>query len=180
MVREELAEEFRVLGVEGNCTDTRTWLKHIEDWLEAAGQVDIIHFNVGLHDIKRERGGNGCQVPIREYRANLRRIVERLQETGANLIWASITPVIYERHHQRKDFDRREEDVEDYNAVATEIMDEFGIRINDLHSALMSETIEDLIGEDGVHFATEGRELIADVIAAALRGHEAPLFAEYV
>ena len=177
-VIEELGAEFRVLGVEDNCGNTRRWLEELDEWLESAGPVDVIHFNVGLHDIKREGEGAGCLVPINEYRDSLLRIVATLRETGAELIWATTTPVIYERHHEIKGFDRLEQDVEDYNEVAAEIMAECGVRTNDLHTRVMEAGVEDMLGPDGVHYGLEGRELIADCIAVAVRGTQAPWLAD--
>ena len=67
----------------------------------------MIHFNWGLHDLKhiapdsnpRHNGkrvavGEGeIMVPLEAYEANLERLVKRLKDTGASLIWCSTTPV---------------------------------------------------------------------------------------
>lgn len=61
----------------------------------------MIHFNFGLHDLKYldaqgkyvspEQGQQ--LVPVGEYEANLRKLVQRMQQTGAKIIFATTTPI---------------------------------------------------------------------------------------
>ena len=68
----------------------------------------MVHLNCGLHDLKRSKETGAYQVPLAQYEANLREIVERLRRgSGATLLFASTTPILDDRHAQRRaDFDR--------------------------------------------------------------------------
>jgi len=95
----------------------------------------------------------------------LRQIVKRLQnETKAILVWATSTPVIDERHNAVKEFHRYERDVEAYNEVATLIMKEAGIFINDLFSVIISDDIGICLMPDGVHATEHGNNLLTDAV----------------
>ncbi|MEI6150696.1 MAG: SGNH/GDSL hydrolase family protein [bacterium] len=166
-VREAVADLADVVGPEDNCEDSGNVLAHLDRWL-GAGAWRVIHFNCGLHDIKCERGTRVCKTPGDRYRDNLRGVCDRLRKTGAGLIWATTTPVIYERH-LAKGFDRREEDVLAYNQVALEVIRAHGIQVNDLHAAAMAGGVERLLSGDGVHFAEAGSRLLASSVSGAIR-----------
>ena len=130
-VRRELPGTANIFRVPDNARSTRETLgklKTMIDW----GAWYVIHFNYGIHDITREKDGvvdpeGEVQVPIDEYERNLRKLVVRLSETGAKLVWLSTTaidpyPV------------RRIEDVLAYNASADRVMAAAGIPVNDLFS----------------------------------------------
>ncbi len=100
---------------------------------------DIIHFNWGIWDIAYRDPQPGdrwhsCVIngtittTLEQYEANLRELVARMKATGATLIWASITPT----HPDTPG--RKPEDPGRYNDVAATIMQENGVRINDLHT----------------------------------------------
>ena len=118
---------------------TRFGLKHIDEWL-AKHKPDVIHFNWGLHDLKKK----GTQVPVEEYEKNLRELVRRMKRTKAKLIWASTTPVGPRAA-------RRNSDVIRYNAAAKKVMDEAGVPINDLY-AIAAPISEKIQHTDNVHF----------------------------
>ncbi len=167
-VAETLADVAEVAHNPGNAGDTSHTAANLEAWL-AEARPAVLHFNCGLHDIKLSRETHAHQVPLAAYRANLERIVGRLQRSGARLVWASTTPVIEARHHAAKEFDRYNHDVDSINAVAAETMDRAGIPINDLHAAAVSGGLEELLAEDGVHFTDQGYRRLAGVVADCLR-----------
>jgi len=136
-------------------------LERLEAWL-GAGRWDVIHFNFGLHDLKRMPEGPH-QVPLPEYAANLRWIVERLRATGAALIWASTTPVPEGDVSPR----RSDADVQAYNAAAREIMAESSIPINDLYAAVLPE-LAALQRPVNVHFTEDGSAALGRVVAARI------------
>jgi lysophospholipase L1-like esterase len=163
-VQELLQGAATVTGPEGNCEDSGTYMCHLDAWLVPA---DVIHFNCGLHDIKIDRQAGVCKTSLAQYRENLRIICERLRKTGARLIWATTTPVIYERH-VRKGFDRREEDVLAYNQAALDVIRGFDIAVNDLHQTVVTKGTEMLLGDDGVHFGDWGSRLLAQAVVRAV------------
>jgi len=165
---ERLADAARVLHNPGNGGDSANVAGQLDAWLTDAAP-GLVHFNCGLHDIKLARDTRIHQVPLHAYRANLVRIVDRLVESGATLVWATTTPVIDERHHAAKPFDRHNRDVEEYNGVAADIMARAGIAVNDLHAAVLADGPADLLADDGVHFTEGGYARLADLVADFLR-----------
>jgi len=165
---ELLAGAAEVVHNPGNAGDTNNAAAHLEGWLKQV-PAEVIHFNCGLHDIKRSRQTPGRQVPLERYRANLDRIVERLRQTDAKLIWAATTPVIEERHRAAKDFDRCNRDVDACNAAAAEIMAAAGIPVDDLHAAVTAAGAENIISDDGVHLTDDGYRMLGRVAADCIR-----------
>lgn len=146
---------------------TRTTLGLIEDVL-AISRPDVVHWNNGLHDIKRDTAEAPCQVPLEEYRANLDTILAVIREVvNGRLIWALTTPVIEERHNNVKDFIRLNADIDAYNATAYEIMQREDVPIDDLHAALWARR-EDFIVEDGVHLNETGQRAAAQAVVESL------------
>ena len=105
--------------------------------VDHGGNWDVIHFNFGIHDTayrnpknykdKDEKRYPVC-VPIDRYEANLRKMVAKLKKTGATLVWATITPL----HKDTPGWKQGDEDR--YNAVASKIMRENGVIIEDLNA----------------------------------------------
>ncbi len=137
---------------------------------ELSSRVDLIHFNVGLHDIARQDGASACAVPRDEYARNLRAIVELLQAgPAAELVWASTTPVLDDRHRREKRFVRRDVDVQDYNRAAATVMRELQVAEHDLYQALTRADMQEVLGPDGVHPTEAGRELLAAAVSNLLK-----------
>jgi len=167
-VRELLADRYEAVRSPGNAGDSDNVLSNVEEWLERDGDAALVHLNCGLHDIKVQRDAEGNQVSLDRYRENLLRIIGRIIAAGKELIWASSTPVIFERHRRRKEFDRSEEDVEAYNAAALEIAEAAGLATDDLHAAVVTAGTEKCLSEDGVHLTDEGYRLLARSVAKAI------------
>ena len=168
LVKEMLASRMDVERIPQNGGDSANVLAHLDEWL-APRPPAAIHFNCGLHDLKRNRTTGELQQPLDAYVRNLKRILALLKEkTTARLIWATTTPVIYERHRKVKDFDRSEADVEAYNAAALETMREACVEINDLHAVIVAEGVEECICEDGVHMTPRGNSALAKAVAKCL------------
>jgi len=164
LVKERLSEKVNILGVSANGGDSSNMLKNLDEWM-ISREADLIHFNCGLHDLKLERNATTHQQPLEAYESNLRKIVERLQkETKTPLAWATSTPVIDERHSAVKGFDRHLTDVQAYNKVATAIMTEAGIPIDDLYSVIQNDDVEMCISADGVHMTQRGNSVLTDMV----------------
>lgn len=165
--------QAKVVSPEANGGDSANVLAHLDEWV-LAQKPAVVHFNAGLHDLKRNPKTGAFQVPLDRYETNLRAIVERLEkESTARVIFATTTPVIDERHNAVKDFQRRETDVEAYNEVARKVMAGSPIVvIDDLFTTARKRDLEKILTTDGVHFTAEGSEALgqqaARVIEAAL------------
>ncbi|MFO7899220.1 MAG: GDSL-type esterase/lipase family protein [Planctomycetota bacterium] len=169
-LRHELADRAEIVHNPGNGGDSSNLSAHLDDWL-AEARPDLVLLNCGLHDLKRERGAAGHQVPLDRYRENLARIFRTLRAAGCPVVWITTTPVIDERHRARKPFDRREADVAEYNAAALAVADEFYAGVIDLHAAAVEFGPEAALGADGVHFTDDACQELGRFIAAELREH---------
>jgi len=168
LVKQELSEKMEILDIEGNGGDSGNVLQNLDKWITSR-EADFIHLNCGLHDLKFHRDVKAHQQPPEVYEQNLREIVARIQkESTARLIWASTTPVIDERHNAVKPFDRYIKDVKAYNQIATAIMKEAGVPIDDLYSVIQNDDVEACLVNDGVHMTERGNKLLTDAVCKFL------------
>ena len=149
-----------------NCGPSSRGVQQVDRWLAdkrlGDGKWDVIHFNWGLHDVVYMPNGK-LRVPLDQYEANLRQLVQRLRKTGAKLIWASTTPV----PEGGVEPPREDRDVVAYNAAAKKIMEENRVQINDLY-AFARPRLEDLQVSINVHFTRKGSDALAEQVAAAV------------
>lgn len=127
-VRDNLKGIANVHRPPTNCASTKQGLQQIDKWL-GEGKWDVIHFNWGLHDLKYVKGedsqtitsidtpGAHSQVSIEQYEENLEKLVSRLEQTGAKLIWRNTTPVPVEGSNGRVPGDAAK-----YNEVALKVL----------------------------------------------------------
>lgn len=159
--RRLLEGRANVHRIPANAGPTTRGLEHLDEWLGQGGW-DVIHFNFGLHDIKQDEDGNR-QVPLKEYEDNLESIVVRLKQTGADVIWATTTPV-----PQPVDGPRRDSaDVIRYNRVACSIMREHSVAIDDLYAFALPQ-LDKIQKPRNVHFTPKGSEVLARQVAASI------------
>ncbi len=160
-------------GGKANCQGTNHGVLHLEEWLAIdGGDWDVIHFNFGLHDLKRvdpETGKNSKdpshpqQAPLPRYEAQLRSIVARLLATGARVVFATTTPVpegVGGPH-------RAPADPLAYNRVARRVMEEHAVPVHDLY-AFAESRLTELQNERDVHFHKEGSRVLAGRVANAI------------
>lgn len=159
-VRAALAGKANVHRPAANCGPTSRGVEFIDRWL-GDGNWDVIHFNWGLHDLKYIDGKK--QVPLDEYAKNLEKLVKRLKETGARLIWCSTTPV-----PKGVSPPRTNEDVIVYNAAAAEIMKAHDIPTDDLYAFALPR-LEEIQRQANVHFTPEGSKVLAEQVAKTIR-----------
>jgi len=168
LVAEKMAELAEVVHHEGNGGTSRNCREHLAEWVEAASP-GVIHFNCGLHDIAVSFETKTHRVEIDEYEENLKAMVSWLkQNTDASPIWATTTPVIYERHHAVKGFDRDDKDVRAYNEVAGRIMKEAAVPINDLYAVIRKAGVEQSLSQDGVHMTDHGNAVLTAAVVEAI------------
>lgn len=160
-VRELLEGKANVHRVPENGGPTTRGIAAMDTWL-GTGHWDVIHFNWGLHDLKRDAQGK-YQTPIEDYEKNLRTLVARLKATGAALIWCSTTPV----PEGNLNPPRRNADVIAYNAAAKTVMAENGIAINDLYAFALPR-LSEIQRPVNVHFSGPGSRALAGAVAEAI------------
>lgn len=164
-VRELLAGKINLHRPRTNCGPTTRGVAEIENWL-GDGPWDVIHFNWGLHDIvymktdgERVDPPQGQhQVPADRYEQNLNALVQRLEQTGAKLIWCATTPV-----PEGASFRKPGDEVE-YNAIAQKVMRTHGIPTNDLY-AYARKRLDEIQLPANVHFGKRGSAILAESVA---------------
>jgi len=167
-VRKLLAGKANVQHPDVNCWSTQFGLEHVKQWL-GEKHWDVIYFNFGLHDVKYLNDkaeyvtpDKGLQVtPIKQYQANLRKIVEILETTGAKLIFATTTPVPNGAGGRVPGDEIR------YNAAASEVMREMGVEIDDLWS-VVNPSLTTLQLPQNVHFNSEGSRILGVEVASRI------------
>lgn len=157
-----------------NCAGTTNGVKHIDRWLQIdGGRWDVIHFNFGLHDLKRVMPGtlsnsNNPEHPRQAepdvYERQLRTIARKLKATGAKLIFCTTTPVPSGGVKPHRDV----EDPERYNAIGRRIAAEVGARVNDLW-AVAQPRLNEIQRPVNVHFTPEGSKFLAEHVVRAIR-----------
>lgn len=174
-VRQQLAGEALVFRPPVNCQHTGYGLTQLKTWLGTT-PWDVIHFNWGIWDthLLDENGGlvygENESMPINsfhirytpeQYRANLTRLVNTLQTTGARLIWASSTPIMSRTG-------KRFEDIKIRNAVAAEIMQSRQIESDDLYDFVLPHVLTWQC-PDQVHFNETGNAKLGEKVSTCIR-----------
>ncbi|MBT3268633.1 hypothetical protein HN371_15870 [Candidatus Poribacteria bacterium] len=173
-VRERLMGRAEIAEIPQNGGDSANLLAKLPAWLGyvADDPPVVAYVNCGLHDIKRAYGSDARQVGLLEYGPNVRSILAMLvEQMGGAVVWAATTPVVYERHHARKGFDRFDADVLEYNSAASAIASELDVAVHDLYRAVSDGGVVDCVGEDGVHMTDRGNTLLADHVAKRLHDY---------
>ncbi|WP_372751878.1 SGNH/GDSL hydrolase family protein [Labilibaculum sp.] len=184
-VREELQGKANVFRTFRNGGASNTFIPNMEKMKKAMFQPylenglnftwDVIHFNVGLHDLKYLANGkldkeNGKQVSsLTEYQTNLDKICKYLisEFPKAKLIFASSTPV-----PEGAD-GRIAGDSVKYNKAAMEVMAKYpSIVINDLYAFTKPNFEKWTLKPGNVHYNQLGKseqgKKVAEVISKQL------------
>ncbi len=166
LVAKRLAGKAVVINPPGSGGDSGNVLKNLEAWL-VREKPAVVHLNCGLHDLKFSKQDRQHQVELAQYEANLRQIAARLKtETTMTFVFATTTPILDDRHAQRRaSFDRFDADVRRYNAAAIAVMQEAGVPVHDLNAVVTEAGAAKLLGPDGTHYTAEGYDRIAEVVA---------------
>lgn len=164
-VRKLLGGKANVHRIPQNGGPTKNGIARIDAWL-GTSKWDVIHFNHGIHDVKIMPDGKR-QVEPEAYEANLRALVAKLKATGAKVIFATSTPIPPSPLVGNRSFGSEK----DYNSIATKVMNENGVQVNDLHTYMLPRFTEFQIAND-LHYQPAGYEFlakrVAEVIEAAL------------
>lgn len=151
-----------------NCGPTTKGLESIDEWL-GDRKWDVIHWNFGLHDLKYlgpngenladpDAEGSHQQVPIEQYAKNIKQLAERLQKTGAKVIWCQTTPV------PKGAKGRVVGDSKRYNDAAAKVLP-IGMETNALYDFAMEHAEQK---EANVHYTPEGSAKLAEQVAESI------------
>jgi len=164
-VRKLLEGKANLLRIPVNGGPTSRGLESLSEWL-GTKKWDVIHFNWGLHDIKRLKDGKvdvsgDWQVPAEQYAQNLETLAATLEATGAKLIWASTTPV------PEGAGGRVPGDEIKANAIAEKVMKKHGIPRDDLRAHVLPH-LGQYQQPANVHFTSRGYEYLAKQVAQTI------------
>lgn len=165
-VRQALEGQVNVLTPDENACFAAYTYYAIGDWehrLRFGEDVDVIHWNVGLHDVIRFHYDEPM-TPPEIYGYYLGRIIHRLKDVypNAQQIFALSTPGRDEKYvlpwivRKNKDIDR-------INEVALAVMEENGIPVNDL-SSVVRQYDPDEIYADATHYNYKGSVILAKAV----------------
>ena len=169
-----LKGEAVVVRPEENCEGTTKGVAQIDKWLQLeGGDFDVVHFNFGLHDLKRVQADGGAsddpsdpsQADLKTYTRQLHRIVESILASGATPLFATTTPVPEGKVRPHRD----PADVDRYNQIGRQIMQKHQIAIDDLN-AFAASRLADIQRPVNVHFTPEGSKALGDKVTESIRG----------
>ena len=168
-VENRLRNTANVYYPNDNCRFAHYILRHIGEWLEKSGfmgNIDVIHWNAGLHDVVHLYGGDAL-VPIDWYAETIERIYKAMKKLApeAKQIFATSTCVIEEGFTQPERFYRTNAEIEAYNQAAIQRLSKYDdVVINDLYTLTKEAPRE--IFSDPTHFYTDpGRKLLGDAVS---------------
>ena len=157
-----LGDNYEVAQPEDNCRFVKYTLRGLFDWQDIIKDADIIHWNNGLWDCT-EIFEDGLFTSEEEYIENMLRVATLLKKITPNVIFATTTPVWDEFEWTHNDKIKR------FNEIIVPRLQEIGIKINDLHSAV-SKDIHKYIKEcDKIHLSDEGIDLCAKMVVDAIK-----------
>ncbi|QBG46573.1 SGNH/GDSL hydrolase family protein [Verrucomicrobia bacterium S94] len=144
------------------------WKKIVDEYIAKGGERgwDVIQFNWGLHAMKHVDTGNktidadkpGARIQFspEEYIQQLELFVKELKRTGAQLVFATTTPIPEDCPGSIIFLDQSA-----YNEPAKKLMKREGIVINDLYAFALPRMKELMIPRN-VHFTAYGSEQLAE------------------
>lgn len=166
LVTEGLAGRARVVAPAENGAFTLYTFMRLTDWLEELGKPDIVYWNNGIWDLGVCSWRYPHQFSIEDYVGNLGSVLNRLRETGAEIIWRTTTPV-QANFPWAGEWTFAADDVVRYNAAALALMRSEGIACHDL-GAVVQENLASYLFEDGLHLSPLGQKACADAITSLL------------
>lgn len=154
-VRDELSD-YSVVHTTCNAQSTTNGLKHIDEWLEYRKHWALVTINHGYWDIPP----NPEAVGLEAYAANLRLEVSKAKAHSDRVIFLTTTAVILDWHPFTN------EDVDRYNTVALQVMQELNVEVIDLNQVSKTIPTRD---DSKIHFTEAGSEILASSIAIAIK-----------
>ena len=152
-VKKSLEGKVNVIFPDENCRFAAYVLRHFHEYFAGikGEDIDVIHWNAGLWDCLR-LFGEDPHTPLEIYAYYIERICVRIKKLcpNAKVVFATSTRVISEE--MSGDFKRYNEEIEQYNEIATGIVTRCGFAVNDLYALSASLPAES--HSDAVHYYT--------------------------
>lgn len=168
-VKTAMADVANIVHNTGNAQASNYGVSNIKSWLGST-HWDVIQFNFGLWDVAYRLAGtttldkvNGILTATpAQYKANLELIVQELIKTNAKLIFVNTTYIPVAEPG------RIVGDENVYNAAALEVMNKYGIQVNNITSKSKNIHLQNGLGTNNVHYNATGYQQLADLITTNL------------
>jgi acyl-CoA thioesterase-1 len=164
---ELLRDKAEVVGPAENCQTALYTAMRLPGWLQQFWKPEVVHWNNGIHDCGRNPLRGPDQFSIPDYLRNLRTVLDVLRETGARIIWATMTPQHPKYPCTSPKWSWTNGEMQSYNDAALELMTTEGLPINDLRSLVMSDP-DNLLADDRLHLSPAGVERCAQAVTSAV------------
>lgn len=171
-VRALLEGKANVHRIPTNGGNSKAGRSALTRWL-GTGKWDVVHVNFGLHDAKLV-GSTGLPAVSREdYVENLKVIARQIQATGAQVIFATTTPIPATLRATTitpgvlPPKTRLFDSIPERNDLAVSALKEIGVRIDDLYEAILPQQ-EKLQNRNDVHFSAAGSKVLAQAVADSI------------
>ena len=133
------------------------------------GKFDVVHWNNGYWDMNVEAPMTDAMHPVDEYIHFLKRIIGEIRRNGAEIIFATTTPILetgtaIDNTGTGIKISYNNEWVLKYNEAAKNLMAEQKITVNDLYT-LMLQDKNRYKCEDRLHLTEQGYRLCAEQAA---------------
>lgn len=152
-VRRELKGVANVHRAPENCGPVANGLRKLDVWL-GDKKWDLIHFNFGIHD---------RATPLADYARRMEELLNRLEKTGARIVWASTTPIPEDPAKGQKPAS-----IVERNTLAAELIAKRGHGMDDLFSKV-SPSLEAYQNPNDVHFNAAGYDFLGARVAESIR-----------
>lgn len=167
-VRKTLEGKANVYFAEDNSRFASYVLRHFHEYCELVPEkkVDVIHWNAGLWDCLR-LFEEEPHTPKDVYAYYIERICIRIKKLypDAKVIFATSTKVLSEQ--MSKDFKRYNEEIEEYNKIAVDVVTKYGFAVDDLYA--VSASLDDSVHSDPVHYYTPaGTEALTNQVVSSI------------
>lgn len=133
------------------------------------GKFDVVHWNNGYWDMNIEAPMAEPMHPVDEYVHFLKRIIAEIRRNGAEIIFATTTPILdngasLDNTGTGTSITYSNDWVIQYNDAAKKLMAEEGIAVNDLYTLMHRDPNFYKCG-DGLHLTEEGSRVCAEQAA---------------
>ena len=152
-----------------NCRHTAFIIEKLDLWLSDK-KPNVIHINVGLHDMFLNAKSDKTRHTLETYSRNLREILKRLKRyKSAKIIFATTTPVIEDWQAKSKGYKRvvrRNADVNRFNQAAQKVAKDLGVTVNDLNRVSNEAGAQKILRKsDGIHLSQDGTRILGQHVA---------------
>ncbi len=173
-VRKALEGTANIWSPKDNCGHSAYTLDNLDRWLKGQENAQVIHINVGLHDLFLNAKTDMPRHTLDTYEKNLRAIFAKLEKLSDAKVIFALTTVVDEKRQPESGYGRvvrRNADIKIYNARARAVAKELGITVNDLNAFMKKTGPEKILTSDGIHLSPEGCKSMGAEVARMILGH---------